>query len=60
VEQTLQNSGRGALQQMAKEEKTTKFEVMATAETLKYLHLECNWLLNNFEARKEARGGEML
>jgi len=48
-----------ALQQMAKEEKTTKFEVMATAETLKDLHLECDWLLNNFEARKEARNGEM-
>jgi len=48
-----------ALQQMAKEEKTTKFEVMATAETLKDLHLECDWLLNNFEARKEARSGEI-
>jgi len=48
-----------ALQQMAKEEKTTKFEVMATAETLKDLHLECDWLLNNFEARKEARTGEI-
>merc|ERR550532_1190544 len=48
-----------SLQQMAKEEKTTKFEVMATAETLKDLHLECDWLLNNFEARKEARTGEI-
>jgi len=48
-----------ALQQMAKEEKTTKFEVMATAETLKDLHMECDWLLNNFEARKEARSGEI-
>merc|ERR1712127_386293 len=48
-----------ALQQMAKEEKTTKFEVMATAETLKDLHMECDWLLNNFEARKEARAGEI-
>merc|ERR1712003_244391 len=38
-----------ALQQLAKEEKTTKFEVMATAETLKDLHMECDWLLNNFE-----------
>merc|ERR1719270_423638 len=47
------------LQQMAKEEKTTKFEVMATAETLKDLHLECDWLLSNFEARKEARSGEI-
>jgi len=48
-----------SLQQMAKEEKTTKFEVMATAETLKDLHMECDWLLNNFEARKEARAGEI-
>merc|ERR1712079_772064 len=48
-----------SLQQMAAEEKTTKFEVMATAETLKDLHLECDWLLNNFEARKEARSGEI-
>merc|ERR1719410_454410 len=48
-----------ALQQMAKEEKTTKFEVMNTAETLKDLHLECDWLLSNFEARKEARAGEI-
>jgi len=48
-----------SLQQMAKEEKTTKFEVMTTAETLKDLHLECDWLLSNFEARKEARAGEI-
>jgi len=48
-----------ALQHMAQEEKTTKFEVMNTAETLKDLHLECDWLLNNFEARKEARAGEI-
>merc|ERR1719362_736635 len=41
------------------EEKTTKFEVMTTAETLKDLHLECDWLLSNFEARKEARTGEI-
>merc|ERR1712241_1665532 len=48
-----------SLQQMAKEEKTTKFEVMTTAETLKDLHLECDWLLSNSEARKEARAGEI-
>merc|ERR1719468_1479613 len=47
------------LQQMAKDEKNTKFEVMAVAETLKDLHLECDWLLSNFEARKEARSGEI-
>jgi len=48
-----------SLQQMAKEEKSTKFEVMATAETLKDLHLECDWLLGNFEARRDARAGEI-
>merc|ERR1740116_128046 len=48
-----------ALQKMAQEEKTTKFEAMNTAETLKDLHMECDWLLNNFEARKEARAGEV-
>ena len=32
---------------------------MATAETLKDLHLECDWLTANFDARKEARAGEV-
>lgn len=49
----------GALQQMAKEEKSTKFEVVAKAETLKDLHMECDWLLGNYEVRKEARTGEI-
>merc|ERR1719336_1620415 len=47
-----------ALQHMVKEEKSTKFEVVATAETLKDLHMECDWLLSNFQVRKEAREGE--
>jgi len=49
----------GALQHMAKEEKSTKFEVVATAETLRDLHMECDWLLTNFQVRKEAREGEI-
>merc|ERR1712079_289688 len=49
----------GALQHMAKEEKSTKFEVVSTAESLKDLHMECDWLLGNFQVRKEARAGEI-
>merc|ERR1719291_1517897 len=42
------------------EEKTaTMKEAMATADTLKSLHLECDWLVSNFQVRKDARAGEM-
>jgi len=47
------------LQDMGKEKKSTQMEAMATAETLKDLHLECDWLISNFEARKSARAGEV-
>jgi len=47
------------LHRMAKEEKSTKMEVVATAERLRDLHMECDWLLSNFEVRKEARSGEI-
>jgi len=43
-----------------KEEKTTKMkEAMATAKFLSDVHLDCDWLLSNFEARKTARAGEV-
>merc|ERR1719297_26953 len=41
------------------EETATMKEVLATAETLKNLHMECDWLVSNFEVRKEARAGEV-
>eukprot|EP00427_Karlodinium_veneficum_P059989 CAMPEP_0169380340 /NCGR_PEP_ID=MMETSP1017-20121227/40815_1 /TAXON_ID=342587 /ORGANISM="Karlodinium micrum, Strain CCMP2283" /LENGTH=711 /DNA_ID=CAMNT_0009479771 /DNA_START=54 /DNA_END=2186 /DNA_ORIENTATION=- len=42
------------------EEKTAKTkEAMATAEYLSQVHGECDWLLSNFEMRKEARAGEV-
>merc|ERR1719223_378218 len=42
------------------EEKTAKTkEAMATAEFLSQVHGECDWLLSNFEMRKEARAGEV-
>merc|ERR1712226_606354 len=47
------------LEKMGADRKTTLKEAMATAESLKDLHLECDWLVNNFEARKTARAGEV-
>jgi len=44
---------------LKEEETATMKEVLSTAETLKNLHLECDWLLSNFEVRKEARAGEV-
>merc|ERR1719217_1442637 len=42
------------------EEKTTTMkEAMATREYLAEVHGDCDWLLNNFETRKEARVGEV-
>jgi len=44
----------------AKEEKTAKTkEAMATAQYLSEVHGECDWLLTNFETRKEARTAEI-
>merc|ERR1719487_3098845 len=44
----------------AGEEKAAKTkEAMATAKYLSELHGECDWLLSNFDTRKEARAGEI-
>jgi len=44
----------------AKEEKGSKFkELMATEKYIASLHLECDWLIKNFDLRKEARAGEI-
>jgi len=47
------------LQKMGAEHKATSKEAFATATALKDLHLECDWLLSNYEARKTARAGEV-
>merc|ERR1712087_648209 len=47
------------LQKMGEEHKATGNEALATATTIKDLHLECDWLLSAFQARKEARAGEV-
>jgi len=43
-----------------KESKTSTIkEAMATHEFLGDVHADCDWLLSNFEARKQARAGEI-
>jgi len=34
-------------------------ELMATMKYISSLHAECDWLLQYFDARKEARAGEV-
>merc|ERR1719235_510695 len=44
----------------SKEEKSSKTkEAMATAQYLSEVHGECDWLLSNFQVRKDARAGEV-
>merc|ERR1719478_702796 len=47
------------LQKMGEEKKGKLSELMATEEFLHNLHLDCDWLLKNFDLRKEARAGEI-
>merc|ERR1719264_2088218 len=44
---------------LQEEETSTMKEVLATVDTLKSLHLECDWLVSNFQVRKDARAGEV-
>jgi len=44
---------------LGEEQTATMKEVLATAETLKNLHVECDWLVSNFQVRKDARAGEV-
>jgi len=48
-----------SIQKMSTEETSTKAEAMVKAETLRDLHRECDWLITNYEVRKEARAGEV-
>merc|ERR1712066_931526 len=50
----------GATLISTKEEQTVKMkEAMNTAKYLSEVHSDCDWLLTNFEMRKEARAGEV-
>merc|ERR1719440_2383792 len=48
-----------ALVQAKQDHKSKTAEAMATAEYIHNLHLECDWLLSNFDVRREARAGEV-
>merc|ERR1719326_801589 len=48
-----------ALLKYGEETTMTKKEALLNIETLGSLHTECDWLLQNFDARKEARAGEV-
>jgi septal ring factor EnvC (AmiA/AmiB activator) len=41
------------------EKKATTAEAMENAKYIADLHQECDWLISNFETRKEARAGEV-
>merc|ERR1719382_1893609 len=47
------------VEKLTAENGATMKEAMATAEAIKDLHLDCDWLLSNFQARKDARAGEI-
>merc|ERR1719313_321679 len=48
-----------SLGKMTAEHKDNGMELMAKEEEINDLHLECDWLLQNFETRKTARAGEV-
>jgi len=48
-----------ALTKHSEELKSQKSEMMATLEVIHALHSECDWLLQYFEVRKEARTNEI-
>jgi len=49
----------GELETSASDEKATTKELMATGAYMASLHAECDWLMQYFDVRKEARDGEI-
>jgi septal ring factor EnvC (AmiA/AmiB activator) len=47
------------VEKMSAEKKVKMTEAMAKHEYIQNLHQECDWLISNFEVRKEARAGEV-
>merc|ERR1719390_214625 len=48
-----------ALEAHKEDKASTLKELESTLETIKALHDECDWLLQYYDARKEARAGEV-
>merc|ERR1719221_277300 len=47
------------VEKLSSENKATQIAAMDKYEYIKDLHLDCDWLITNFEARKAARAGEV-
>jgi len=47
------------LQKLGKEHTSKMKEALATVNVIEGLHKDCDWLLKNFDVRKEARTGEI-
>jgi len=47
------------LQHLGKERLAKMKEALATVNVIENLHKDCDWLLKNFDVRKEARSGEV-
>merc|ERR1719313_156540 len=47
------------IEKMTAEHKATMEAAMAKGEQIKDLHLECDWLVENYQVRKDARAGEV-
>ena len=47
------------LVELGEEHKSTVKELMATEEYISNLHAECDWLIQYFDVRQEARTGEI-
>jgi len=52
-------SGEADLQKSTDTHSAKKSELMATEEYLADMHSECDWLIKNYDLRKEARAGEV-
>merc|ERR1719486_244889 len=50
---------KAQLRRLEREHKGTMQELYNTEVLIKDLHLSCDWLLANFEVRKQARAGEV-
>merc|ERR1719305_1994748 len=55
----LKSETEEELVKMQDEHKSTVRELMATEEYISQLHAECDWLIQYFDLRKEARTGEI-
>ena len=57
--QAAKADGEATLWESKEENKAKMMENMHTMEILRDIHLDCDWLLQNFDTRKEVRSGEV-